>query len=69
MVTIFIALFVYLFLVGIAYGMTMKESDIFDSDKQRFAYSAICIWALVPFLVAIVIGKCIFVINEKLKKQ
>ena len=66
---IFIALFVYLFLVGIAYGMTMKESDMFNYDKQRFTISAMWIWALVPFFVAIVIGKWIFVINERLKKQ
>lgn len=69
MATIFIALFVYLFLVAIAYGMTMKESDIFDSGKERIAHAATWIWALVPFFVAIVIGKCIFVINERLKKQ
>jgi len=31
---IFIALFVYLFLVGIAYGMTMKESDMFDYESN-----------------------------------
>ena len=69
MATIFIALFVYLFLVCIAYGMTMKESDIFDSDKQRLAFSATWIWALVPFFVATIIGEYIFVINERLKKQ
>lgn len=67
MATIFIALFVYLFLVCIAYGMTMKESDIFGSDKQRFVHVATWIWALVPFRVAVLIGKWIFVINEKLR--
>ena len=66
---IYLAIFIYLILVSVAYGMLL-ESDAFEhSSRASILTSCIIVWCLVPFLLAILLGRYASVWVRKLDEE
>jgi hypothetical protein len=66
MTTTIILILIYVALVFIGYGM-LVQSD--KEIKNNFICAALIVWAIVPFLILITLGKCIYSLNNKLNNE
>ena len=66
MTTTIILILIYVALVFIGYGMLLQNSK---DTKLDFATAALIIWATVPFLILITLGKWICSLNDKLNNE
>lgn len=66
MTTTIILILIYVALVFIGYGM-LEQSDV--KIENNFMCAALIIWATVPFLILITLGKWIYSINNKLNNE
>lgn len=66
MTTTIILILIYVALVFIGYGM-LVQSD--KEAKSIFMCAALIVWATVPFLMLITLGKYIYSLNDKLNNE
>ena len=66
MTTTIILILIYVALVFIGYGMLVQNGE---DTKLVFATAALIIWAAVPFLILITLGKWIVSLNDKLNNE
>jgi len=60
------AILIYIALVFIGYGMLVQKDG---KIKNNFMCAALIVWATVPFLTLITLGKWIYSLNDKLNNE
>jgi len=66
MTTTIILFFIYVALVFIGYG-TLVQRD--DGIKNKFMSAALIVWATVPFIILITLGRWIYSLIDKLNNE
>lgn len=66
MTTTIILILIYVALVFIGYGMLVQTNE---KIKNNFMCAALIVWATVPFLILITLGKWITLLNDKLNNE
>lgn len=66
MTTTIILILIYVALVFIAYGMFVQSDE---KVENKFMCAAFILWATVPFLMLITLGKWIYSLNNKLNNE